>query len=62
MVVALRTEVVQSVQNDVKCLEPRHIELRVFDIGMDRVYSDVGIKCRRSACRNLLISVFCKWL
>jgi hypothetical protein len=62
VVVALRTEIVQSIQNDVKRLEPRHIELRVFDIGMDRVYSNVGIKCRRSARRNLSISVFCQWL
>ena len=53
----LRTEVVQSVQNDVKRPEPRNVELRVFDVGVDRVYSDVGVECGRSLRRNLSISV-----
>lgn len=53
---ALRTEVIQSIQNDIKRLEPRHVELRVFDVGMDRVYSDMGVERRRRVGRNLFIS------
>jgi len=52
-VAVLRTEVVQSVQNNVKCPEPRNVELRVFDVGVDGVYSDVGVECGRSLRRNL---------
>jgi len=57
-VAVLHTEVVQSVQNDIKRPEPRNVELRVFDVSVDRVYSDVGIECRRSLRRNLSILVF----
>ena len=56
MVEAWRTEVVQSIQNDVESLEPRYVELRVFDVGVDRVYLDVGVECGRSVCSNLTIS------
>jgi hypothetical protein len=58
VVVASRTEVVQSIQNNVKRLEPRYVELRVFDVGVDGMYLDVGIECRRSVCRNLSILAF----
>lgn len=58
MVTLARTEVVQCIQNDIERPEPRHVELRVFDVGVDRVYPDVGIECRRSVCRNLSISAF----
>ena len=57
-VAALRTEVVQSIENDIERLEPRHVELSIFDVGVDRVYSDMGIKCRCGVCGNLSISVF----
>lgn len=53
-----RTEVVQSIQNNIERLEPRHVKLRVFDVGVDRMYLDVGIECRRSVCSNLTISAF----
>ena len=53
-----RTEVVQSIQNNVKRPEPRHVEPRVFDVGVDRVYPYMGIECRCGACGDLSISVF----
>ena len=54
----LPTEVVQSIQNDIKRLEPRNVELRVFDVGVDRIYSDVGIERGGCVRRNLSIPVF----
>lgn len=54
------TEVVQSIQNNVERPEPRHIELRVFDVGVDGVYLNVGIECRGSVCSNLSVLVFCE--
>ena len=52
------TEVVQSIQNNVERPEPRQIELRVFDVGVDGVYLDVGVKCRGSVCGNLSVLGF----
>lgn len=50
-----RTKIVQSVKNNIKCSKPRYVELRVFDVGVDGMNSDVGIECRCSVCRNLSI-------
>jgi len=58
LVVVLRTEVVESIQNDIKGLEPRNVELRVFDVGVDGVYSDVRVECGGSVRRNLSVSLF----
>ena len=54
----LRTEIVQSVENNIKCLKPRYVELRVFDVGVGGINSDVGVECRCGVCRNLSISGF----
>lgn len=56
MLATPRTEIVQSIKNNVKRPKPRHVELRVFDVGVDGINSDVGIECRCSMCRNLSIS------
>ena len=58
MATVLRTQVVQSVQNNIKRPKPRHVELRVFYVGVDRVDSDVGVECGGGMCRNLSIPVF----
>ena len=58
MVAMPRTEVVQSIQNDVERPEPRHVELRIFDVGVDGMYLNVGIERGRSVGRNLSIPAF----
>ena len=58
MVAVSHTEVVQSIENNVERSEPRYVELRVFDVGVDRMYLNVGVECRGSVCRNLSILVF----
>lgn len=49
------TEIVESVEYDVKLLKPVHIVLCFFDVAMNGIDLDVRIEWGRGLCSNLTV-------
>jgi hypothetical protein len=47
------TEIIQRVQYDIETLEPFHVVFRLFYIGINGCYRDVGIEGGRRLSGNL---------
>jgi hypothetical protein len=52
---AIRTEIVERVENNIEARKPCEIIMRIFDIAMDWRNADVRVKCCGSARCNLEI-------
>jgi hypothetical protein len=48
-----RIQVVERIEDDVECLEPRHVELHVLDVVVVGFDLDVGVELARRLFRNL---------
>ena len=55
-----RAQVVQSVKNNVKLLEPVYVILRFLDIRVDWEYLDIGVKWGSRLSSDLLNVINCQ--